>query len=100
MSVPHRSRKKIAKYKAVASLVKKSGNEELPLRGDCKSNGEVNELRAGDIVVTWKDGNTSCLYSDPAPPPEEQQEEELKEPEKEMSSAAELSSSYEAIAVE
>lgn len=26
------------------------------------SNGEVSEPKAGDIVVTWKDGNTSSLF--------------------------------------
>lgn len=35
--------------------------------------GDAATLATGDIVVTWKDGNTSCLYSDP--PVEEKQEE-------------------------
>lgn len=69
----------------------KSGNEELPLRDDCNSNGELNELRAGDIVVTWKDGNTSCLFSDPAPQVEEEEEQLKKELQREM--VSELSSS-------
>lgn len=41
-------------------------------------NGGVNEFKAGSIMVTWKDGNTSCLYSDPVAETEqlEGQEEE------------------------
>lgn len=90
--LPHlsyRNRKKIAKYKAAAAaaLAQKCEGEELlvitPHRDDsCKpsppqslllreksspSNGELSELKAGNIVVTWKDGNASSLYSDPAP---------------------------------
>lgn len=106
-AMANKSRKKIAQYKAAASRFKKSGDEELqiisPLRDDCSSkpppsssspssphrllqrNGEVNDLRAGDIVVTWKDGNTSCLYSDHAPQVEQQMEEQV------VMSAAELS---------
>lgn len=37
---------------------------------------DMSELRAGDIVVTWKDGNTSCLYSDPAVQDENETEEQ------------------------
>ncbi len=99
-----RSRKKIAKYKAAAAVVQKSEGEELLvispgnnssnpsplldrlLQGDkpSSSNGEVSELKAGNIVVTWKDGNKSCLYSDPAADEEKQEEKQ------EEVSAAEL----------
>lgn len=41
------------------------------------SEGDTKELKAGDIVVTWKDGNTSCLYPDHVL--EESQEELEKE---------------------
>lgn len=110
----HRNRKKIANYKVAASLAQKSGDDELhiisPLRDDSSkpppsspdrlllgnkpssSNGEVNELRAGNIVVTWKDGNTSCLYSNPEAQEEEQEgkQEEEQEEKPEVVSAAEL----------
>lgn len=91
-----RNRKKIAKYKAAAAVAQKSEGEELlvvsPLRDDnssnpsplldrppqgdklSESNGEVSELKAGNIVVTWKDGNKSCLYSDPVAQEEKQEE--------------------------
>jgi len=98
-----RNRKKIAKYKAAAALSQK-GEELLvmsPLRDDssCKpspsldrrmtgSNGDVSELKAGDIVVTWKDGNASALYSDPAA--EEKKRELDQEEEPEELPAAEL----------
>nr|XP_046232192.1 solute carrier family 51 subunit beta [Scatophagus argus] len=88
-AMANKNRKEIAKYKAVAAaMTQKSEGEELlvisplgddsnskpspsldrPLQGNKASpfNGEVSELKAGNIVVTWKDGNTSCLYSDPA----------------------------------
>lgn len=45
------------------------------------SNGEVSELKAGNIVVTWKDGNTSYLYSDPGAEKEKQEEVSAAEPE-------------------
>ncbi|KAG7235291.1 hypothetical protein INR49_002767 [Caranx melampygus] len=99
-AMANKSRKKIAQYKAAASLIKKNGNEELPLRDNCNSNREVNKLRPGDIVVTWKDVKTSCLYSDPAPLVEQQEEQLKEEIQKEMLSAAELSSSYEVMAME
>ncbi|KAK5615877.1 hypothetical protein CRENBAI_020881 [Crenichthys baileyi] len=78
-AMANKSRKKIAKYKAAASLVKKHEEEELQVISDHRDNGtsplphgptssmsegDTNELKAGDIVVTWKDGKTSCLYSD------------------------------------
>ncbi|XP_068587277.1 solute carrier family 51 subunit beta [Cebidichthys violaceus] len=85
-----KSRKKIAKYKAAAAVSQKTEELRLilPLRDDSSSkpspslmagnNGDVSELKAGNIVVTWKDGNTSCLYSDP-PAEEEKQEEDPEE---------------------
>ncbi|XP_028257976.1 uncharacterized protein LOC114433543 isoform X2 [Parambassis ranga] len=82
-TMANKSRKKIAKYKAAASLVRKHEGEELQaislLRGSnispsgslgqgnkpSMSNRDISELTAGNIVVTWRDGNTSHLYSDP-----------------------------------
>lgn len=91
-----RNRKKIAKYKAAAAMAQKSEGEELlvisPLKDNgssipspspdsvlegkepSQSNGEMTELKAGNIVVTWKDGNASCLYSDPTAEKEKQEE--------------------------
>lgn len=100
----NRSRKKIAKYKAATSLLQKNEDQELlkensthpasdmPLQGNKPhmSNSDTSEQsNAGNIVVTWKDGNTSCLYPDPAV--EEKQEEEKKE----TVTAAELDSADE-----
>lgn len=97
----NRSRKKIAEYKAATSLLQKNEDQELlkensthpasdmPLQGNKPhmSNSDTSEQsNAGNIVVTWKDGNTSCLYPDPAV--EEKQEEERKE----KRTAAELDS--------
>ncbi|XP_037650800.1 solute carrier family 51 subunit beta [Sebastes umbrosus] len=95
-AMANKNRKKIAKYKAAAAAVAQKG-EELQsislLRDDSSSkpspsldrlmqgnkpspsNGEASELKAGNIVVTWKDGNTSSLYSDPAAEEEKQEEE-------------------------
>ncbi|XP_056269721.1 solute carrier family 51 subunit beta isoform X2 [Pseudoliparis swirei] len=95
-AMANKNRKKIAKYKAAAALSQK-GEELLvmsPLRDDssCKpspsldrrmtgSNGDVSELKAGDIVVTWKDGNASALYSDPAAEEKKQELDQEEEPE-------------------
>ncbi|XP_059207311.1 solute carrier family 51 subunit beta isoform X2 [Centropristis striata] len=115
-AMSNKNRKKIAKYKAAAAVAQKS--EELriisPLREDSSSkasppldrlmqgnkaspgNGEVSELTAGNIMVTWKDGNTSCLYSDHATEEEKQEEvqeekqEVVQEEKQEEVSAAEL----------
>ncbi|XP_032417455.1 uncharacterized protein LOC116719159 [Xiphophorus hellerii] len=91
-AMANKSRKKIAKYKAQASLVKRHEGEELQVVSAHRDNGtsplpqghmssmsegETKELKAGDIVVTWKDGNTSCLYPDHVL--EESQEELEKE---------------------
>ncbi|KAK9543270.1 hypothetical protein VZT92_001061 [Zoarces viviparus] len=96
-AIASKSRKKIAKYKAAAGVAQKSEELRLilPLRDDSSSkaspslerpmtgnNGDVSELKAGNIVVTWKDGNTSCLYSDP-PAEEEKQEEDQEEKQEE-----------------
>lgn len=42
---------------------------DSPLLADTnsQSNGEVSDLKAGNIVVMWKDGNTSHLFSDSTP---------------------------------
>ncbi|KAM8895102.1 uncharacterized protein AB9W97_011393 [Spinachia spinachia] len=74
-----KNRKKIAKYKAAAVVSDKVEVLQIisALKGDSSKpspsldrlmmgkNGEVSELKAGNIMVTWKSGNTSCLYSDP-----------------------------------
>lgn len=79
-----RNRSEIAKYKSAAAKAQKAEGEELlivstprdgggdkpPASLDCTmteeksspSNGEVSEPKAGDIVVTWKDGNSSSLF--------------------------------------
>ncbi|XP_008296647.1 uncharacterized protein LOC103369654 [Stegastes partitus] len=95
-AMANKSRKKIAKYKAAASLAQRSEGEELRVISSITdnsvspqssvSNRDTNELKAGDIVVTWKDGNTSCLYSD-TPAEKEDQEEDLKEKQEEVSAA-------------
>ncbi|XP_067452941.1 solute carrier family 51 subunit beta [Thunnus thynnus] len=108
-----KNRKKIAKYKAAAALAHKSEVEELRVISQLRensastpsperllqgteaslSNEKVSELKAGDIMVTWKNGNTSCLYSDPvaeAELPEEEKEVEVVEEKQEEVSAAEL----------
>ncbi|XP_054878436.1 solute carrier family 51 subunit beta [Poeciliopsis prolifica] len=91
-AMANKSRKKIAKYKAQVSLVKKHEGEELQVISTLRDNGtsplpqghtssmsegDTKELKAGEIVVTWKDGNTSCLYPDHVL--EERQEELEKE---------------------
>ncbi|XP_041640744.1 solute carrier family 51 subunit beta [Cheilinus undulatus] len=98
----NKNRKKIAKYKAAAALAQMGKGEQLQvisaLRDDSSSkpspspervqhrppppNGELSELKAGSIVVTWKDGNTSCLYPDTKEEQQEEQEEEQGEEEK------------------
>ncbi|XP_034535333.1 uncharacterized protein si:cabz01068815.1 [Notolabrus celidotus] len=102
-AMANKNRKKIAKYKAAAAQAQMSEGEQLRLisvlREDSitkpspspgrlqqgnkppPSNGEPTELRAGDIVVTWKDGNTSCLYNDPAPEEEQQEEHQVEQQE-------------------
>lgn len=72
-----RNRKKIAKYKA-AAVAQKHGEELQSVPQDSKpppsddspllankpspSNSDVVDLKAGNIVVTWKDGNVSQLF--------------------------------------
>ncbi|XP_077419430.1 uncharacterized protein LOC144050223 isoform X2 [Vanacampus margaritifer] len=76
------SRRKIAKYKAAAAVAHKGTDEMWPAGNDdalaCGTpssqrtaqtqqtpcNGDTGDMKAGSIVVTWKDGNTSCLYPD------------------------------------
>ncbi|CAK6961980.1 solute carrier family 51 subunit beta [Scomber scombrus] len=108
-----KNRKKIAKYKAAAALACKSEVEELRVisqpREDSPStpsperlplgtkaslsNGQTSELKAGEIMVTWKDGNTSCLYPDTAAEAElseEEKEAEAVEEKQEETSTVEL----------
>ncbi|KAG8001044.1 hypothetical protein GBF38_004835 [Nibea albiflora] len=86
-TMANKNRKEISKYRAAAVAQKHEGAELLvisPHRDDSKpspSNGEVSELKAGNIVVTWKDGNTSCLYSDPGAEKEKQEGVSAAEPE-------------------
>lgn len=78
-----RNRRKIAKYKAAAAKAQKCGGEELLLVSPAReplppsdnvlqenksspSNGEVSDPKGGEIVVTWRDGNTSCLFPENA----------------------------------
>lgn len=97
-AMANKNRKKIAKYKAAAALLQKNEVQELQVISynsastptpesqsmrsakPRPSNGDVNELKPGDIVVTWRDGNTSCLYPEPAAeaelPGEEEEEKE------------------------
>ncbi|XP_070687174.1 uncharacterized protein [Pempheris klunzingeri] len=96
-AMANKNRKKIAKYKAAAAMAQRSEGEEFQVITVVKddsskpspsherllqghepsiSNGEVSELKAGNIVVTWKDGNTSCLYSDCAAEEEKQEEKQ------------------------
>ncbi|XP_068169373.1 solute carrier family 51 subunit beta [Antennarius striatus] len=100
-AMANKNRKKIAKYKAAAAKSQRSGGEEMmvisAVRDDdggarslpidiqtqaskaSPSNGGVGELGTGDIMVTWKDGNTSCLYPDPAAGGVDQEEEVVTE---------------------
>lgn len=92
----NRSRKEIAKYKAAASLIKKREAEEMKAisqhedstipppsdwqaqeRRSSSSSRDNSTLKAGNISVTWKDGNTSLLYSVPAEV-EKQENEQVK----------------------
>lgn len=77
-----RNRKKIAKYKA-AAMAQRHGEElrDIPQDSDSKpapsadspllankpspSNSDVSDLKAGNIVITWNDGNTSQLFQNP-----------------------------------
>ncbi|KAM9319105.1 uncharacterized protein KZ484_023403 [Pholidichthys leucotaenia] len=83
-----KTRRKIAKYKAAASLALKGEGEELqavtpqhendaPGEKSFPSVDEAAELKAGSIVVTWKDGNTSCLYADPVEGEKQVEQEEV-----------------------
>lgn len=99
-AMANKSRKKIAKYKAAASLAQKDEGEELQVISSLTDNSASprsdrrlqpnqspmsnRDAKAGDIVVTWKDGNTSCLYSNTE---EEEQAEEVKEKQEEVSAA-------------
>ncbi|KAM3625697.1 uncharacterized protein V6R79_016297 [Siganus canaliculatus] len=91
-AMANKNRKKIQKYKVAAAAASQKGEgEELRLvsvrdsSGGSKTslpppfNGELTEVKGADIVVTWKDGNTSSLYPDPAEVEEKQQEEEAAE---------------------
>lgn len=81
-AMANKNRKKIAKYKAAAALLQKKDGEEsrvisledtgvpaTPRANPPASplpNGELSESRPGDIVLTYKDGNTSSLYPNAA----------------------------------
>ena len=101
LSLSHRNRKKIAKYKAAAALAQRSEGEELQVfttttevnathstptqvrtlsesvvqqiqpQQDC---GETDRLKPGEIMVTWKNGDVSNLYPEPAAELEEEEE--------------------------
>ncbi|KAL6112650.1 slc51b [Pungitius sinensis] len=89
-----KNRKKIAKYKAAAAVSDESEALRIisALRGDSSkpsplldrlmtgNNGEMSELKAGNIMVTWKDGNTSCLYSDPTTDEDKRAEYQCEKP--------------------
>ncbi|XP_011607876.1 uncharacterized protein [Takifugu rubripes] len=82
-AMANRNRKEIAKYKA-AAMAQNHGEELqcLPQDSDSKvshsadspfleekpspCNLGVNDLKAGSIVVTWNDGNTSELFPNPS----------------------------------
>lgn len=96
LSASTRNRKKVAKYKAAAGVAPRSGGEELQVislarddalddpwqgHGTSPSNGKVDKLNPGDIVVTWKDGSTSCLHPEPAAEGGDKGEEPAAEPE-------------------
>lgn len=77
-----RNRKEIAKYKA-AAMAQNHGEELQSLQQDSNSkvtpsadspdladkpspcNSGVSDLKAGSIVLTWNDGNTSELFPNP-----------------------------------
>ncbi|XP_063738562.1 solute carrier family 51 subunit beta [Eleginops maclovinus] len=84
-AMANKSRRKIAKYKVAAAVAQRSEELEIivPLREDqpAPPNGEVSELKAGHIMVTWKDGNISSLYSDPVAEQEKQEDQEEKQEE-------------------
>ncbi|KAM4602564.1 uncharacterized protein ACJ7VT_019188 [Polymixia lowei] len=79
-TMANKNRKKIAKYKAAAALAHRPEAEELQVIPEVRdyteasgllekpspANGETERLKPGDIVLAWKDGNVSTLYSDPA----------------------------------
>ncbi|XP_061669670.1 solute carrier family 51 subunit beta [Syngnathoides biaculeatus] len=80
-----RNRRKIAKYKAAAAAQKGEDRTWAAGDDDCARapppatpcNGD---MKAGSIVVTWKDGNTSCLYNDDPDRAEVEAEVELPQP--------------------
>ncbi|KAM9825004.1 uncharacterized protein ACBT44_005838 [Syngnathus typhle] len=93
-----RNRRKIAKYKAAAATALAHRGEEQTWPGDhdegplaCAGtlssqrttqspareppcNGDTGDMKAGSIVLTWKDGNTSCLYPDAEVKPDDEGE--------------------------
>ncbi|XP_077376509.1 uncharacterized protein LOC144018176 [Festucalex cinctus] len=92
-----RNRRKIAKYKAAAAAARSGAGDQMWAGGDdgafaCATpssrralpapcNGDTGDVKAGSIVVTWKDGNTSCLYADaPAHDDQDQDQVEVEPP--------------------
>lgn len=80
-----RNRRKIGKYKAAVAAAAAAGHKDEDetwpggrdgalacggtpsprsptRRGPPPCNGDTGDVKAASIVVTWKDGNTSCLY--------------------------------------
>ncbi|CAL9701292.1 unnamed protein product [Knipowitschia caucasica] len=96
-SMANKNRKKVAKYKAVAALLQKKDCElnvaleetvfatpTKPLASPAlqAANGELSDCcKPGNIMLTYKDGNTSSLYPDVAEAEADRQAEGSKEEE-------------------
>ncbi|XP_067105080.1 solute carrier family 51 subunit beta [Osmerus mordax] len=101
-SMANKNRKKIAKYKAAASLAQRPEGEELQVLTTVteinathstptqvrtlsesvvqqiqpqQDSGDTDRLKPGEIMVTWKNGDVSNLYPEPAAELEEEEEE-------------------------
>ncbi|XP_056317019.1 solute carrier family 51 subunit beta [Danio aesculapii] len=74
----NRNRKQIAKYKASTKVkevkteteelqvIITDNNEEKTQHNTTHNSGVSDELKPGEIMVTWRDGNVSTLYPEPA----------------------------------
>lgn len=83
----NRNRKQIAKYKASTKVkevkaeteelqvIITENNEEKTHHNTTHNSGVSDELKPGEIMVTWRDGNVSTLYPEPAD--ESQAEEDV-----------------------